>query len=103
MDPDSLLWYCDIQLEPGVNIVNAYAYKGDAQGKSYLAQIYYTGKGPGLTLHVHPDANGVYQYMRTASCSAAQSQRCWTMRRFISMVVWWKGPMTLAMPVAPIL
>ena len=61
VDPDSLLWYCDIQLEPGVNIVNAYAYKGDAQGKSYLAQIYYTGEGPGLTLHVHPDANGVYR------------------------------------------
>ena len=61
VEPDSWLWYCDIQLEPGVNIVNAYAYKGDAQGKSYLAQIYYTGEGPALTLHVHPDTNGVYR------------------------------------------
>lgn len=63
IDPESLLWYCDIPLEAGINHILVDSYRNGVQYPGSLAQVIYSETGPGLNLQLPEERSGVY-YIR---------------------------------------
>lgn len=60
IDKETLTWYCDIILEPGMNTIIATSYRGKMMGHSGLTKLIYSESGPSLHLDLPEEQNGKY-------------------------------------------